>query len=172
MHKFLGGCAALALAMSITAAAGAAPLNYTLSNVKFNDGTSLTGGFSIDDTSGDLLSFDIASENGVLPGVEYVTGDITYRNLFASNEYIFVVDPDFTQYLALTFASPLTAGSNALMHFSSYECDNCNAIRFIVSGDAVSAAVPEAASWAMMLVGFGAVGGAMRARRKVAVSFA
>jgi len=30
---------------------------------------------------------------------------------------------------------------------------------------------PEPASWAMMLVGFGAIGGAMRSRRKVAVSF-
>lgn len=32
-------------------------------------------------------------------------------------------------------------------------------------------ALPEPASWAMMLGGFGAVGGAMRARRKVAVRF-
>jgi len=35
-----------------------------------------------------------------------------------------------------------------------------------------SGAVPEPASWAMMLSGFGLVGGAMRARRKTAVSFA
>ena len=35
----------------------------------------------------------------------------------------------------------------------------------------VSPDVPEPASWAMMLVGFGAIGGAMRSRRKVAVSF-
>jgi hypothetical protein len=33
-------------------------------------------------------------------------------------------------------------------------------------------AVPEPASWAMMLGGFGLVGGAMRSRRKAAVSFA
>jgi len=32
--------------------------------------------------------------------------------------------------------------------------------------------VPEPASWAMMLGGFGLVGGAMRSRRKAAVSFA
>jgi hypothetical protein len=32
-------------------------------------------------------------------------------------------------------------------------------------------AVPEPASWAMMLGGFGAIGGAMRSRRKAAVSF-
>jgi hypothetical protein len=32
--------------------------------------------------------------------------------------------------------------------------------------------VPEPASWALMLGGFGAIGGAMRSRRKSAVSFA
>ena len=33
------------------------------------------------------------------------------------------------------------------------------------------AAAPEPASWALMLAGFGAIGGAMRSRRKTAVSF-
>jgi hypothetical protein len=33
-------------------------------------------------------------------------------------------------------------------------------------------AVPEPATWAMMVMGFGLVGGAMRRRRKVAVRFA
>ena len=32
--------------------------------------------------------------------------------------------------------------------------------------------VPEPASWALMLAGFGAIGGALRSRRKTAVSFA
>jgi hypothetical protein len=32
--------------------------------------------------------------------------------------------------------------------------------------------VPEPASWALMLGGFGMVGGALRSRRKVAVRFA
>jgi PEP-CTERM motif-containing protein len=37
---------------------------------------------------------------------------------------------------------------------------------------AVAAAVPEPASWALMLGGFGLVGGAMRMRRKATTSFA
>lgn len=37
---------------------------------------------------------------------------------------------------------------------------------------AAGSAVPEAPSWAMMLGGLGVIGGAMRARRKVALSFA
>ena len=32
--------------------------------------------------------------------------------------------------------------------------------------------VPEPASWALMLGGFGAIGGAMRSRRKAVVTFA
>jgi hypothetical protein len=38
-------------------------------------------------------------------------------------------------------------------------------------GEAAPAAVPEPASWALMLGGFGAIGGVMRARRKIAVRF-
>jgi len=37
---------------------------------------------------------------------------------------------------------------------------------------AIGGSVPEPASWAMMLGGFGLVGGAMRSRRRQAVSFA
>ena len=40
-----------------------------------------------------------------------------------------------------------------------------------VTFDGGAAPAPEPASWAMMLSGFGAIGGAMRARRKAAVSF-
>jgi len=36
----------------------------------------------------------------------------------------------------------------------------------------IDGAVPEPASWAMMLGGFGAVGGAMRARRRTRIRFA
>jgi hypothetical protein len=40
-----------------------------------------------------------------------------------------------------------------------------------VTFDSVTSAAPEPASWALMLGGFGLVGGAMRGRRKAAVSF-
>ena len=43
---------------------------------------------------------------------------------------------------------------------------------FAPDGSSFAAAVPEPAAWAMMLAGFGAIGGAMRSRRKTALSFA
>lgn len=39
-------------------------------------------------------------------------------------------------------------------------------------GPAVTGAVPEPATWAMMLAGFGIVGGALRRRRRVSVTYA
>jgi hypothetical protein len=42
---------------------------------------------------------------------------------------------------------------------------------FTLPGLAGIAGVPEPASWAMVLIGFGAIGGAMRSRRKTAISF-
>lgn len=170
MKRLLTGCAALALAASFATAVSAGPLAFTLSGVTFDDGTSLTGGFTIDDTTGDVLSFNISSQNGLLPAQTYSTGDVTFRDFFASNQYLFV-NPQLTQYLALNFVNPLAAGTDALST-TSYECSNCGAVRWVVSGAAVSGAVPEPASWAMMVGGFGVVGGAMRSRRKVAVRFA
>ena len=41
----------------------------------------------------------------------------------------------------------------------------------VTPGDANPAGVPEPASWALMLIGFGAIGGTLRSSRKAAVSF-
>lgn len=41
---------------------------------------------------------------------------------------------------------------------------------YVVAGD-VTGAVPEPASWAMMLAGFGMIGGALRSRRKTSLQF-
>ena len=54
-------------------------------------------------------------------------------------------------------------------------CYGDNSGSFVVNytlNSPASSAAPEPASWAMMLTGFGAVGGAMRRRQRVSVSFA
>lgn len=51
--------------------------------------------------------------------------------------------------------------------------NNCDA-NFRVTGDLIAAAVPEPSSWALLILGFGVVGGALRRARKprVALTFA
>ena len=67
---------------------------------------------------------------------------------------------------AITIDS-LTATSVSFHYADGYIHPGVNVIGKFETGS-----VPEPASWAMMLGGFGAIGGAMRARRKAAVSFA
>ncbi len=71
---------------------------------------------------------------------------------------------------ALSLASGLSVLRASLIVDSFGGADR----NFTVNAIAVEAvnAVPEPATWAMMVLGFGAVGGALRARRKVRVAFA
>ena len=72
----------------------------------------------------------------------------------------------------------LAAGSGTSSGFSNVSSVNFFGINntalddVVVSAAAVSGAVPEPATWGLMLVGFGAVGYAMRRNRKVSVNFA
>jgi hypothetical protein len=58
------------------------------------------------------------------------------------------------------------------MYWDSNSADNFGAITFDI---AAASGVPEPATWAMMLIGFGLAGGAMRSakrRQKLSVSYA
>ena len=94
------------------------------------------------------------------------------------------------QYVGSTF----TGGSTATVGNSTYtltgfgwdrsQADNVSAYRAVSGGDpfdytgqfaytavtAVAGAVPEPAGWAMLVLGFGAMGGAMRARTRKSVT--
>jgi len=62
-------------------------------------------------------------------------------------------------------ASSLSGGGSGILNDNSLAYD---VTAYTLSG---SSAAPEPASWALMLGGFGAIGGAMRGRRKAAISF-
>jgi PEP-CTERM motif len=68
------------------------------------------------------------------------------------------------RYLNSSLADPLTLNNN----WSAWVVPNMQ----YSATFGVSAAVPEPAAWAMMIAGFGLVGGAMRKRAKVSVSYA
>jgi hypothetical protein len=55
---------------------------------------------------------------------------------------------------------------NETVFASGYALGGTSSVFFATTEAVTSAGVPEPATWAMMLVGFGGLGGAMRARRK------
>lgn len=70
------------------------------------------------------------------------------------------------QFLGANFSGQAWAtGDLTLFYWDTYTRDNSGEIAFDVN------AIPEAATWAMMLGGFAAVGLAMRRRREVRVNF-
>jgi hypothetical protein len=107
--------------------------------------------------SGGFLTFDTSSFNynplagNLLLDVKVIGG--------ASLDYETFFDSDFS-------------GSGLFQRVSNYEVPPSNNNWGLVTSFDASAAVPEPAAWAMMIVGFGLVGGAMRKRTKVSVSYA
>ena len=74
----------------------------------------------------------------------------------------------FTQ----TFNTTIGTTYNLSYLFTDQACRGCtavpNGLRITVAEPAVAAAVPEPATWAMMLLGFGGIGFSMRRQRKQA----
>lgn len=74
----------------------------------------------------------------------------------------------------LLFFSPTSWGGNGLTATGTLSITNgggsANAIRFSVGDFAPNPAIPEPATWAMMIAGFGLVGASMRRRRVTTVS--
>lgn len=65
------------------------------------------------------------------------------------------VDPDVNGFVRYSFTGPALVGATFLSGGTAFEFDN------------LATAVPEPAAWALMLLGFGAVGGVVRRRAKV-----
>jgi len=97
----------------------------------------------------------------------YVNGNLA--NLtggYFGNSYNFSSD-----YVTGSYSVAVNAGDT--ITFGAFSADGCcgPSINTITNFQAPGG-VPEPASWAMMVGGFGLVGGAMRSRRKTAVRFA
>lgn len=175
MRKLLFATASL-VSMASALPAHGATLAWTLSGVTFSDGGTASGTFSTDSTTGQLLSYNIATTAGTILGAFTYDASSSFKygdNIFGPNSFIITNNSPFAQpYLMLSFVSPLTSGgTNALQAESSYECMNCIPYRTVVSGFATTGAVPEPSAWALLILGFGAVGAGMR-QRKTRIAFA
>ena len=94
--------------------------------------------------------------------------DILINGVSTGNSLNF--DQPFTNWYDFSVNSGFVSGVNTI-DFLVHNDGGPTGLRVEMTGTA-DAAVPEPASWALMLGGFGMVGGAMRSRRKAAVRFA
>jgi hypothetical protein len=193
--KALACAGAVAFCAGGAATSAKADVTYILSGVTFDDGGKIVdgGSFTIDQ-SGFVSSYSLLTTGGTT-----ITGGFTYTspnndvgpNTGASNIVVFPNGGpllDATSALQLTFQHPLgDAGVDPIMGGAlgaSFECTgnfSCQfngpgpngpgpfgEVRFVDGG--IATAVPEASTWAMLLLGFASVG-FMAYRRKTAPGF-
>ena len=195
MKSKFGAVAALAAAFSFFAIGHSqeakADVVYVLSGVTFDDGGTATGSFTIN-TSGYLESYNITTTLGsTISGYSYTSpapnaGQIVPNSPPASGILVFPnVDP-YEAQLELKFQNPFgSPGVDPILtgpsptgpsfectgSFSCYLTGQTSAgggplygpTRFVTEGFAT--AVPEASTWAMMILGFLAVGFAAYGRK-------
>lgn len=175
MKRAIMVLASVAVVALSTSSANAAPLSFDFS------GPSGTAVFQLDSNpTPDFSSTFIGSDQfgfnnvaGTFGGIAGTASTISFgRGSIFSSFSITAPNLGFTQ-----FSSPtLFTGSQTMPTFSTGSFTLVNP--FFGNGtlniSSVQAAVPEPASWAMMIMGFGVVGLAMRRRQKVTmrVSFA
>lgn len=167
-RRFLALAGAAAIAIATTAAADAQTLTYT-----FDPGSTFDfGGGNIYAATG---SFDYDVATMLISNVSYSaiqigtgpTGPFDFTAGIATSPTIVTFTGDCCgDEDTYEFGSSLASGGTILLVGGSYFGSPVT-----VSGSVTSGAVPEPASWAMMLGGFGLVGGAMRSRRKALVTF-
>jgi len=150
----------------------------------FDDGGKLSGYFTVN-VYGYLSGYELLAGAGstVTSDFEYTPTNSYKNNSVASPFYIVAWDmvPAYKGGLMLTFANafvapaavnPMVVGASG----PSWECRDswsCPAggvpvTRYLVDGRASTdeSLVPEPSTWGLMLLGFGALGGALRASRR------
>jgi hypothetical protein len=160
----------LAVSFGATTSTAKADIVWTLNDVKFDDGTTLSGSFTVN-VYGVVTNWNLLTVDGTLTGYDYTPTINAQAHYPITNYVVFnhLTPAAYDGYLDLVFQNPLTVPGIDLLvtGHSSYECGGfatgagaCNtsraSIRYIESGFA--SAVPEPSTWAMMILGFAGVG--------------
>jgi hypothetical protein len=115
--------------------------SYILTGLNFN----LVGSSTTFDTSNSSLDSSLPVIGGNVNGVDLV-------NIFGTDDFAFAFDPTAASQTA--FLDYFLSGSQGVL-FSDLS----------ITREVIRGGVPEPATWAMMLLGFGTIGVAMRRRR-------
>jgi hypothetical protein len=155
----------IALLVALAFAVQAGPITWNLNDAVFGDGGTAVGSFVYDASITTVVSYSIqtsAVSNPAFPGFLYQNG--APNNLGAMVipvPYYILFETSFTNgnlngiELRLAPVAGLTdAGGVVSLDLSSLsvECYNCSPFRLFVSGELVSAGVPEPATGLLVLV--------------------
>lgn len=159
--------ALVALATSVVSSAANAAVVFNVSGT-FNTGGTLTGTFTTNDAVTQVTGLNlISSANGSFQETIYSDlSTIDFQGL--PNAFRLTITQSPVKQLQLAFTTPLTT-AGAAFGGNSFEAQQIiGAGNRLLTGTAARAvaAVPEPATWAMMMVGFGMVGAASRYRRR------
>lgn len=159
---------------------------WTTAGVSFtaNHNTALTGFTFKSEGQGDTIVLADAGGN-VLHSISSSGGPVSVNWSLAGGSTYWLLQTTASNAYWTTWGNPapsdadISLVSTGVFAFSISDAVNGNGITgttywaaFNDIATSGGSAAPEPASWAMMLGGFGLVGGAMRSRRKVAVRFA
>lgn len=151
---------ALAATFSLGASASnaAAMLHYSFSPGSYYDyfspavNTPVTGSFDFDPATGALSNVNYTSVSGTFTtGAEYTPGDATqiYFGQLTGN------------YDVYQLAGSLTSGGTVAISSGTHP-----SIPISAGGSLTTGAIPEPATWAMMMIGLGGIGAVARSRRR------
>jgi hypothetical protein len=165
-----------ALALALVAAPVQATVTFNVTG-SYSDGGTLSGTFTTDDALTTLESTSLTVLGGTLGLDGVIFNDASYITAGTQdlpNSFLLLALSDVDKSLSLVFVSPLTL-SGATLSTASDNYQEFVGTRTIVSGSVVNAnptsAVPEPATWAMMLLGFGGIGFQLRRRRFQSASY-
>jgi len=153
-----------------------APITLSLLAGETLDGTALfTTSFTLPDAVADRTPtwFDVD-----VSGWQVVTGE-SYTLVLSTNSYRngVVLGPEINIYTGEVLGTDAYAGGTALFQNAPYSgfCETsglCD-LNFRITATTPQAAVPEPQSWALLTLGFGLLGGTLRAgKRRAAIHFA
>lgn len=159
-------------ALILSTAANATPIEWTLNDVVFDDGTAVTGSFVYDADTNSWLAWSISVLDGTLSAFTYENSSSQTNGANRSGMGFMFVETGYSRYINLNFDGLMTDAGGTLwlelrdvfnggFNRGSWECGNCQPVRWIAGGSVSS--VPEPGT--LLLLGAGLLG--IGARRRM-----
>lgn len=159
----------LAMFAAVPASAAQFLFNFTTSTQLFGGPVTGSGTFTTSDTSmlvGGQTAFPITSITGTVNGSAIVAPTGNYGNYFTTGpSFLDGSGVNFNTAAGTTVAF-FNQSSNGIYRVNTTSPGSSSFVT--ASASAVTAAVPEPATWAMMLFGFALIAGTMRSRSQKA----